>query len=123
MFEANKGENASVCEAPTCSTRRTRARAKKDGAMPKGLEERQTCCVAWMVRPSPAGNPCNSGNEGGGEVQSTSALLSLAAVKADVKEDQGEFEDLKRFGVSDHYGEIDEDHDILGGCMTEFEFK
>ena len=59
----------------------------------------------------------------GGEVQSTSVLLSLAAAKAGVKEDQGKLEDLERFGVSDHYGEIDEDHDILGGCMTEFEFK
>ena len=64
--------------------------------MPKGLEERQACCVAWMVRPSPAGNPCNSGNEGGGKVQSTSALLSLAAGKAGVKEDQGELKDLER---------------------------
>ena len=89
--------------------------------MRKGLEERQACCVAWMVRPSLAGNPCNNGNKGG-EVQSTSALLSLAAAKAGMKEDQGELEDLERFGVSDHYGEMDEDHDILGGCMTEFEF-
>ena len=56
-------------------------------------------------------------------MQSTGALLSLAAAKAGVKEDRGEVEDLERFGVSDHYGEIDEDHDILDGCMTEFEFK
>ena len=95
MFEVNKGESVSVCAAPTCSTLRTNARAKKDGAMPKGLEERRACCVAWMVRPSPAGNPCNSGDEGGGEVQSTSALLSLAAAKVDVKEDQRELKDLE----------------------------
>ena len=30
-------------------------------------------------------------------------MLSLATV-AGVKEDQGELEDLERFGVSDHYG-------------------
>ena len=63
------------------------------------------------------------GDEGGSEVQSTDALLSLTAAKADVKEDRGELEDLEMFGVSDHYGEMDEDHDILRGCMTEFEFK
>ena len=56
-------------------------------------------------------------------MQSTGALFSLAAAKAGVKEDRGELEDLDRFGVSDHYGEMDEDHDILRGCMTEFEFK
>ena len=50
-------------------------------------------------------------------------MLSLAAAKAGVKEDQGELEHLERFGVSDHYGEMDEDHDILRGSMTEFEFK
>ena len=82
--------------------------------MLKGLEERQACCVAWVVCPSPAGNPCNSGNEGNGEVQSTSALLSLTVVKVGVKEDQGELKDLERFGVSDHYGDMDEDYDILG---------
>ena len=81
MFEVNKGESVSICAAPTCSTIRTKARAKKDGAMPKGLEERQAYCVAWMVRPSPAGNPGNSSNEGDGKVQSTSALLSLAATR------------------------------------------
>ena len=90
--------------------------------MPKGLEKRQACCVAWMVRPSP-GNPCNSGDKGSGKVQSTNALLSLAAAKAGVNEDEGELEDLERFGVSDHYGEMDEDHDILGGCIIEFELK
>ena len=56
-------------------------------------------------------------------MQNTSALLSLAAAKAVVKEGQGDLEDLERFGVSDHYGEMDEDHDILGGCMAKFEFK
>ena len=55
-------------------------------------------------------------------MQSIGALLSLAE-KPGVKEDKGELEDLERFGVSDHYGEMDENHDILGGCMTEFEFK
>ena len=56
-------------------------------------------------------------------MQSTLASLSLAAVKAGVKEDQGELENLERFGGSDHYGEMDEGHDILCGSMTEFEFK
>ena len=85
MFEANKGESVSVCAAPTCSTtRRTKARAKKDGAMPKRIEERQARCVTWMVHPSPAGVPCNSGDKGDGEVQSTSALHFLAAAKAGV---------------------------------------
>ena len=37
--------------------------------------------------------------------------------------DQEELEDLERFGVSDHYGEMDKDRDILDGCMTKFEFK
>ena len=91
--------------------------------MPTGFEKRETCCVAWMVRPSPAGTSCNSGGDGDCKVQSTSDLLSLAAVKAGAKEDQGELENLERFGVSDHYGEMNEDHDILDGCMTEFEFK
>ena len=92
--------------------------------MPKGLEKRQACCVAWMVRPSP-GNPCNSGDkdDGKGKVQSTSVSLSLAASKTGSQEDQEELEDLESFCVSDHYGEMDEDHNILGGCMTEFEFK
>ena len=58
---------------------------------------------AWMVRPSQAGKPCSSGDKGDGKVKSTSALLSLAATKAGVKKDQGELEDLERFGVSDHY--------------------
>ena len=49
------------------------------------------------------------GDEGGSEVQSTSALLSLAAAKADVKEDRGELEDLEMFGVVDEYGVMDED--------------
>ena len=56
-------------------------------------------------------------------MQSTGAFLSLAAAKAGVKEDRGGLEDLEKFGVSDHHGEMDEDHDILGECMTEFEFK
>ena len=66
--------------------------------MPKWLEERQARCLAWMVRPPPAGTPCNSGNEGNDEVQNTSPLLSLVAVKTGVKEDQGELEDLEMRG-------------------------
>ena len=56
-------------------------------------------------------------------MQSTGTPLSLAAAKVGVKEDRVELEDLERFSVSDHYGEMNEDHDILGGCMMEFEFK
>ena len=91
--------------------------------MPTGFEKRETCCVAWMVRPSPAGTSCNSGGDGDCKVQSTSDLLSLAAAKDGVEGDQGELEDLERFGVSDQSGEMDDGHDIVGGCMTEFEFK
>ena len=50
-------------------------------------------------------------------------MLSLAAAKPGVKEDQGKLEDLERLSVSGDYGEMAEDHDILGGCMMEFEFK
>ena len=50
-------------------------------------------------------------------------MQRTAAAEAGVKKDRGQLEDLERFGVSDHYGEMDEDHDILGGCIIEFELK
>ena len=92
----------------------------KDGAMPKGLEERRARCVAWAVRSSPVGTPCNSENEGNGndvgyvEMRSASALISLAAAEAGVEEDQGEFEDLERSGVADEYGAMIKDHELAG---------
>ena len=66
------------------------------------------------------------------ETQATAATKATAKCRAPalcspllqrVKEDQGELEDLERFGVSDHYRETDKDRDILRGCMTDFEFK
>ena len=87
----------------------------KDGAMPKGLEERQACCVAWIERPSPVGTPCNSDNKNeDGQDDGVSALLSLAAGRMGVEENRGELEDLERFGVLDEYGEVNEDHEFSG---------
>ena len=84
----------------------------KDGAMPKGVEERRARCVAWMERPSPVGTPCNSDDEDDGANEGVSALLSLAAARVGVEENQGELEDLEMFGIIDEYGEVSEDHQL-----------
>ena len=87
----------------------------KDGAMPKGVEERRARCVAWMERPSPVGTPCNSDDEDEDDQdEGVSALLSLAATRVGVEENQGELEDLEMFGVFDEYGEVIEDHEFAG---------
>ena len=87
----------------------------KDPAMPKGLEERRARCVAWMERPSPVGTPYNSDNENedGGD-DPVGLLLSLAAGRMGVEENQGELADLERFGGFDEYGEVNEDHEMGG---------
>ena len=87
----------------------------KDGAMPKGLEERRARCVAWMERPSPVGTPYNSDDENdAGKDVCVGALLSIAAGKMGVEENQGELEDLERFGTFDEYGEVSEDINMAG---------
>ena len=39
-------------------------------------------------------------------------MLSLATARVGVEENQGELEDLERFGILDEYGAMDEDYEI-----------
>ena len=97
------------CGAYLQYKKKPRQGQKRDAAIPKGVEERRDHCIAWMERPSPVGSSCNSDNKGDSNDKGVDTLLSLAAARAGVEENQGKLEDLERFGILDEYGEIDKD--------------